>query len=321
MTATAFGQDSTALQVIAGHDLTGKETIVTGGASGLGYETALALATAGARVVLAGRDDAKGEQAVKALRARTGNEKVVHRHLDLASLESVTTWARKHSATGKPLHILVLNAGVMALPLIRTVDGFESHFAVNHLGHFAFTIGLLPSLRAAGAARVVSVSSRAHRRSDVIFEDPNYAHRPYDAWEAYGQSKTANALFAVGLTTRYIGHGITCNAVSPGGIKTGLQRHMSPQEITSRGWGAPVPSGWKTPEQGAATSVWGALAPELDGVGGKYLEDCAVAAPWTQDDNDSLPSGHYLPRAVDPDRADRLWTLSERLITDSGHPL
>lgn len=314
-----FGRDSTALEVIAGHDLTGKETIVTGGASGLGFETARALAAAGARVVLAGRDEVKGELAVKALRAETGNEKVVHRRLDLASLESVTTWARRHSATGRPLHILVLNAGVMASPLTRTVDGYESQFAINHLGHFAFTVALLPSLHLAGTARVVSVSSRAHRRGDIDFADPNYEHRPYDPWQAYGQSKTAGALFAVGLTARYARHGITSNAVSPGGIKTGLQRHLSPRELAAMGWDVSAPEGWKTPQQGAATSVWAAVVPELDGIGGKYLEDCAIATPWTH--NDAPPPGHYLPYAMDPDHADRLWTLSERLITDSGHLL
>jgi len=163
---------------------------------------------------------------------------------------------------------------------------------------------------------VVSLSSRAHRRSDINFNDPNYHSRPYDPWEAYGQSKTACALFAVGLTAHYGPDGITCNAVMPGGIMTGLQRHMRREEIIARGWGVPVPHGWKTPEQGAATSVWAAVAPELDGVGGKYLDDCAIASPWARDDDP--PNGHYLPRAMDPVRAERLWTLSERLISGAG---
>jgi NAD(P)-dependent dehydrogenase (short-subunit alcohol dehydrogenase family) len=166
-TAMAFGKSSTAMEVISGHDLTGKETIVTGGASGLGVETARALASAGARVVLAGRDPVKGEAAAVRLREETGNDLIVFRPLDLGSLESVTTWARKHVATGKPLHILINNAGIMATPLSRTDDGFESQFGTNHLGHFAFTTGLLPSLRAAGTARVVSLSSRAHRLEDA----------------------------------------------------------------------------------------------------------------------------------------------------------
>jgi NAD(P)-dependent dehydrogenase (short-subunit alcohol dehydrogenase family) len=316
MSAPVFGHDTTALEVIADHDLTGKEAVVTGGASGLGYETARALATAGARVVVAGRDRAKGEAATQTLRADSGNQRVVYRHLDLASLRSVSTWARRHSATGKPLDILVLNAGVMAPPLTRTVDGFETQFAINYLGHLVFTLGLLPSLRAAGTARVVSLSSRGHRRGDVDFDDPNYRHRPYDAWEAYGQSKTACALFAVGLTARYSNEGITSNTVAPGAIKTGLQRHMSQEEIVTRGWDVAVPRGWKTLEQGAATTIWAAVAPELDGVGGKYLDDCAIAQPWTHDD--SPPDGHYFPYALDSDHADRLWSLSERLIEAAG---
>ncbi|WP_405160907.1 SDR family NAD(P)-dependent oxidoreductase [Nocardia sp. NBC_01499] len=309
----------TALEVVACHDLTGKEAIVTGGAAGLGFETARALAAAGARVVLASRDRVAGKAAVAALRAATSNDRIVFRPLDLASMESVTTWADKHAATGKPLHILVLNAGIMAIPLRRTVDGFESHLAVNYLGHFAFTMGLLPSLRAAGSARVVSLTSRAHRRGDIDFADPNYLHRHYDPWQAYGQSKTACALLAVGLHARYGAEGITANAVMPGGIVTGLQRHLDPEQLAASGWPAlrrrgAIPPGWRTPEQGAATSVFAAVAPEL--IGGNYLEDCAVATPWTEDGNP--PPGHYLPYAVDPDRADRLWSLSERLLAGAG---
>ncbi|MEU7140365.1 SDR family NAD(P)-dependent oxidoreductase [Nocardia sp. NPDC046473] len=304
----------TALEVIADHDLTGREAIVTGGAAGLGFETARALAAAGARVVLAGRDQQVGAAAVAALRASTGNDRIVFRPLDLASLESVTTWAHKHAATGKPLHILILNAGIMATPLRRTADGVESQFAVNYLGHFALTMGLLPSLRAAGSARVVSLTSRAHRRGDIDFDDPNYLRRHYDPWQAYGQSKTACALLAVGLHARYAVEGLTANAVMPGGIVTGLQRHLDPEQLAAAGWPAlrrrgDIPPGWRTPEQGAATSVWAAVAPGL--VGGEYLEDCAVATAWNADGNP--PPGYYLPYAVDPGRADRLWALAEQL--------
>lgn len=282
---------------------------MTGGYGGIGYEMARALASAGARVVIAGRDPARGEAAAQHLTAATRGGPVVYRHLDLASLASVTGWAARHSATGKPCHILVANAGVMATPLTRTEDGSELQFGVNHLGHFAFVTGLLPSLRAAGGARVIVVTSTAHRRSSVDFEDPNYLARPYDPWQAYGQSKTANALFAAGLQQRYGTDGITANAVSPGAIATGLQRHLSRVERAGRGWPGP---GWKTPEQGAATAVWAAVAPELAGVGGAYLEDCAVARPWYGDG--PLPRGHYLPYALDPDDADTLWNLSQRLI-------
>lgn len=299
--------------MIAGHDLTGKETIVTGGYGAVGYETAKAFASAGARVVLAGRDPDKGESAVQRLRAATGNDKIVFRQLDLSSLESVTTWARKHADTGKPLHILVNNAAVMATPLSRTVDGFETQFGVNHLAHFAFTLGLLPCLRTAGDARVVCLTSSAHRRSDIDYSDPNYERRPYDRWEAYGQSKTANALFAVGFTQRYAADGVTANAVMPGAISSGLQRHLSVADIQARGWDDR--SGWKTPSQGAATSVWAAVAPELVGVSGRYLEDCAIATPWTSDD--PLPRGHYRPYALDAGNAERLWRLSEELLQKS----
>lgn len=303
-----------ALDVIAGHDLTGKETIVTGGYGAVGYETAKALASAGARVVIAGRDPDKGEAAAARLRAETGNDRIVFRHLDLSSLESVTTWARKHVATGKPLHVLVNNAAVMATPLTRTVDGFETQFGVNHLAHFAFTLGLLPCLRAAGGARVVCLTSSAHRRSDVDYDDPNYELRPYDRWRAYGQSKTANALFAVGFTARHAADGITANAVMPGAISGGLQRHLSDADLRARGWDDR--SGWKTPSQGAATSVWAAVAPELDGASGLYLEDCAIATRWTGDG--PLPRGHYLPYARDPGNAERLWRLSERVLASAG---
>lgn len=311
----------TASDVIAGDDLTGKETIVTGGYSGLGYETAKALASAGARVVIAGRDPSKGDRAVSELQAATGNEKIVFRPLDLNSMESVTTWARKHAATGKPLHILVNNAGVMTPPLRRTVEGFESQLGINHLAHFAFTIGLLPCLREAGDARVICLTSSAHRRSDIDYHDPNYHDRPYDASEAYGQSKTANALFAVGFTARYGGDRLTANAVMPGAIHTPLQRHLSDEDLRARGWlddeGKAVLDDWKTPPQGAATTIWASVAPELRGVGGKYLEDCAIAQPWAE--TGRPPRGHYLQYATDPDNAHRLWELSERLLQIRGN--
>lgn len=308
--------NATAAEIIDGHDLTGKETIVTGGYSGIGYETAKALAAAGARVVIAGRDDAKGAAAVARLQAETNNDKIVFRPLDLRSLESITTWAHNHAATGKPLHVLVNNAGVMAGPLRRTADGFESQLGINHLGHFAFTTGLLSCLREAGDARVISLTSSAHRRSDIHYDDPNYHQRAYAPWQAYGQSKTANALFTVGFTARYGSAGLTANAVMPGAIPTRLQRHLSTQDLRQRGWvdhdGNRVLDGWKSPEQGAATTTWAAVAPELAGISGRYLEDCALATPWTS--NGEPPRRHYLPYALDPDNAEHLWVLSERLV-------
>ncbi|WP_243773716.1 SDR family NAD(P)-dependent oxidoreductase [Actinomadura barringtoniae] len=314
----AFDKNSTAAEVVAGHDLTGKEVIVTGGASGLGAETARVLALAGARVVVAGRDAGRGEAAVRRLREETGNRAVEFSELDLGSLASVRAFTERYAATGRSLHLLINNAGVMASPLTYTEDGFESQFGTNHLGHFALTAGLRPALAAAGGgARVVALSSRAHRRGDIDLDDPNYRHRPYDPWESYGQSKSANALFAVELTERWATDGITANALNPGAIMTDLQRHIATGELQDMGWADAdgnriTPQGWKTVEQGAATTIWAAVAPELEGVGGHYLDDCAIATPWTADDQP--PFGHYLARILDPERAERLWTLSEKLI-------
>lgn len=310
--AATFGARSTALEVIAGHDLRGQEAIVTGGASGIGVETVPALASAGARVVLAARDGARADVVAAELRQATGGI-VEASHLDLASLASVRAFVERFLAQGRPLHLLINNAGIMATPLSYTEDGFESQFGTNHIGHFALTTGLMPALQAAGAARVVSLSSIGHRRSGMHFEDLNFRARPYEPFLAYGQSKTANALFAVGLSGRHAADGVFANAVMPGGIFTGLQKHMTREEQMALGWfdesGTPNPR-FKTTEQGAATSVWAAVAPELDGVGGLYLEDCAVAAPWSEE----RPMSGYMPYALDPDDARRLWAVSEALI-------
>jgi NAD(P)-dependent dehydrogenase (short-subunit alcohol dehydrogenase family) len=291
----------TASEVASGHDLSGMNVIVTGGTSGLGAETARVLAAAGARVVVAARSRGTGEL------PPSGE----FEELDLASLTSVNAFVRRWN---RPLHLLINNAGVMRTPFGRTADGFELQFGTNHLGHFALTNGLLPALRDAEGARVVVVSSRGHRRSDVDFDDPNYLSRPYDPWEAYGRSKTANCLFAVGLTQR----GMPANAVAPGSIHTNLMRHMPHQELVDRGWldssgnriNGPGPE-WKTVEQGAATTVWAAVAPELQGVGGRYLDNCAIGQPWTG--QGEVPFGFYAPYALDPDHAERLWVLSEKL--------
>jgi NAD(P)-dependent dehydrogenase (short-subunit alcohol dehydrogenase family) len=208
---------------------------------------------------------------------------------------------------------LINNAGIMATPLFYTEDGFESQFGTNHLGHFALTVGLMPALRAAGTARVVALSSIGHRRSGIHFEDLNFRERAYEPFSGYGQSKTANALFAVGLTERHAADGITANAVMPGGIMTGLQKHMSRDEKLALGWideaGTPNPR-FKSAEQGAATSIWAAVAPELAGQGGRYLEDCAIAEPWTE----ARPMSGYMPYALNADDARRLWAVSEELI-------
>jgi NAD(P)-dependent dehydrogenase (short-subunit alcohol dehydrogenase family) len=300
---TPFGAQSTAAEVIAGIDLIGKRAIVTGGASGIGVETARALASAGAEVTLAVRNVEAGVRTVKDIVASTGNKEVLVAPLDLADPASVAAFAVRWDG---PLHMLVNNAGVMAAPLTRTAQGWELQFATNHLGHFALATGLHEALAAAGNARVVSVSSSGHRRSPVVFSDINFLQRPYDPWLAYGQSKTANVLFAVEATRRWAADGIAVNALMPGGIRTGLQRYVSQDELDRMVAQAGGLTGarWKTPEQGAATSVLLAASPLLDGISGRYFEDCNEAGP-------PIDARHGVAAyALDPDAAARLWQVS-----------
>jgi len=308
-----FNARSTALEVARGHDLSGKTALVTGASSGIGIETARALLSAGAEVVLAVRDLEKGERVLEDLRASTGNARVGLLQLDLGSLESVRTAAAEFLSGHDQLHILVNNAGIMATPHRLTPDGFESQFGTNHLGHFLFTNLLLKALKNAAGARVVALSSTAHLRSDIHWDDVDYRSRPYDKWEAYGQSKTANALFALGLNQRFSSVGIFANAVHPGGIMTGLQKELPEEEMRAMGWlnpdGTPL-EGFKSVAQGASTSVWAAVGPQLEGVGGLYLEDCAQAAPF----DPALPYRGVKAYALDPESAVWLWTLSEERV-------
>jgi NAD(P)-dependent dehydrogenase (short-subunit alcohol dehydrogenase family) len=311
-----FGHGSTAMEVIAGIDLGDKNAIVTGGASGIGIETARALFAAGASVTLAVRDVAKGKAVADDIRSSSARGTVRVEALDLADLASVRRFADRFLATGSPLHILVNNAGIMACPLERTPEGFELQFATNHLGHFLLTNRLAPALEAGAPCRVVELSSIGHRRSPVEFDDIHFERRPYDKWLAYGQSKTANALFAVELHRRAGARGITANAVHPGGIMTGLQQHMTREEMDAFGWldadGKPR-AGFKTPAQGASTAVWAATARELEGKGGRYLEDCNEAEPAKPD----VPSGVH-PHALNPEAAMRLWTVSQEMLGESA---
>jgi NAD(P)-dependent dehydrogenase (short-subunit alcohol dehydrogenase family) len=292
-----FGFDTTALEVVDGVDLSGKRAIVTGGASGIGIETVRALAKAGADVTIAARDVAAGERVA----TETGATGVSY--LDLANLESVEAFAREWDG---PLHILVNNAGVMAIQeLTLNGDGLELQFATNHVGHFALAHGLHAALAAEGA-RIVSVSSAGHLRSPVVFDDINFAFREYEPFLGYGQSKTANVLFAVGATERWARDGIFVNALMPGGIATQLQRHMDPgylDRVRQSGFAL------KSPEQGAATSVWVATSPELEGIGGRYFEDVAEAP--VLDRREEWGVSRY---ALDPDNAERLWALSETAV-------
>jgi NAD(P)-dependent dehydrogenase (short-subunit alcohol dehydrogenase family) len=306
---TPFGFAATAAEVAAGIDLTGRRAMVTGASSGLGVETARALAGTGAEVTLAVRDVEAGERAAKDITATTGNTAVRVARLDLTDPGSVTAFT---AAWDGPLHVLVANAGVMACPEQHTPPGWEWQFATNHLGHFALATGLHAALAADGAARVVLVSSSGHQLSPVVFDDVHFAFRPYDPWLAYGQSKTANVLFAVEATRRWAGDGITANALMPGAIHTNLQRHTG-----GRGSGAVPPELIKTPEQGAATSVLLATSPLLAGVGGRYFADSNETA--TIDRRGAAPPLHGVARyALDPDNAGRLWTFSERLLETAG---
>jgi NAD(P)-dependent dehydrogenase (short-subunit alcohol dehydrogenase family) len=300
---TPFNAESTAAEVIEGIDLSGQRVIVTGGASGIGVETARALASAGAEVTLAVRNLDAGAATAADITKSTGNPAVLVAALDLADPASVAEFV---AGWDGPLHVLVNNAGIMASPEMRTPQGWEMQFATNHLGHFGLTTGLHDALAAAGGARVVSVSSTGHLRSPVVFEDIHFLERPYDPWEAYGQSKTANVLFAVEVTHRWAEDGILANALMPGGIMTNLQRYVSEEVIA--GWRAAAAAGapMKNAEQGAATSVLLAASPLVQGIGGRYFEDCNQAVPHDPDG----PRNGVAAYALDPEAAQRLWQVS-----------
>jgi NAD(P)-dependent dehydrogenase (short-subunit alcohol dehydrogenase family) len=300
---TPFTAESTAAEVVDGIDLTGRRVIVTGGASGIGIETARALARAGAEVTLAVRNVEAGQRTAEDIVATTGNKQVLVAPLDLADQESVASFV---AAWDGPLHILVNNAGVMASPLMRTPEGWEMQFATNHLGHFALATGLQGALARARGARVVSVSSSAHLRSPVVFEDIHFREREYEPWAAYGQSKTANVLFAVEATKRWADDGITVNSLMPGGIRTNLQRYVTDEDLARmRAQSGSTVVAWKTPEQGAATSVLVATSPLLEGVGGRYFEDCNEAGR-----NEPGTRRGVAAYALDPEAAARLWQVS-----------
>jgi NAD(P)-dependent dehydrogenase (short-subunit alcohol dehydrogenase family) len=308
---SGFGPASTASDVMQGKDLTGRVAIVTGAYSGLGLVTAKALAAAGATVIVPVRDAAKAAQ-------RLADAPELERGtLELIDPASIDSFAEGFLASGKPLHLLINNAGVMASPLARDAAGNESQLAINHLGHFRLTARLWPALRRAGGARVVQLSSLAHARAGVDFDDPNFLHRPYDPWVAYGQSKTANALFALSLDQRGQAFGVNAYSVHPGAIVTDLGRHTPSEDLKTFGMidseGHPIidpDHGRKNPEQGAATTLWAATEPRLADRGGVYCEDCDVARAVPGD----TPSGPGVrPWACDPAAAERLWAMSEEL--------
>ncbi|WP_232493141.1 oxidoreductase [Novosphingobium kaempferiae] len=304
--SSAFGPASTAADVMRGVDLTGATAIVTGGYSGIGLITTVALADAGASVVVPARDMAKARAA---LAGRLGVEIA---EMDLVDPQSIERFAARFLESGRDLSILVNSAGVMATALFRDADGHEGQFAVNHLGHFRLTCALWPAMH--DGARVVAVSSRGHQIAPVDFDDIDFRHRDYDKWQAYGQSKTANALFARALDRRGKGQGIRGFSLHPGQIITDLSRHLSAEELGAfdafDAQGRPKidpAAGMKTVEQGAATSLWCATSPALDGLGGVYCEDCDIAAINRQE----VGRKGVAPWAADDEAAERLWAVSE----------
>ena len=309
-----FNARSTAAEVLAGVDLSGKTALVTGASSGLGVDTARALAAAGAALILPVRDAAKGEVVAAEIRASHPAADVRVGAMDLGDYDSIRRFAGGLAAEGRPIHLLINNAGIMACPLRRTPQGHESQLATNHFGHFLLTSLLAPLLRKAAPARVVQLTSIGHRISPVHLDDLHFERRPYEKWAAYGQSKTANALFAVELDRRLRPDGVAAFAVHPGGIMTGLQKELSREEMEAMGWfdkdGNPHPL-FKTAAQGASTSVWAATSPWLDGKGGLYLEDCNISVLA----DEATPSYFGVrAHAIDPDAAARLWAISEEAL-------
>ncbi|GHD88283.1 SDR family NAD(P)-dependent oxidoreductase [Streptomyces naganishii] len=304
---SGFGATSTADDVLEGIDLTGKLALVTGGYSGLGLETTRALSRAGAQVVVPARRPGTAREAL------AGVERVEVDTLDLGDLRSVRAFAERFLASGRTIDLLIGSAGIMACPETRVGPGWEAQFATNHLGHFALVNRLWPAIEP-GGARVVSVSSRGHHFSGIRWDDVHW-RRGYDKWAAYGQAKTANVLFAVHLDRLARDRGVRAFALHPGGILTPLQRHLAKEEMVERGWideqgNLLNPEGFKSPEQGAATQVWAATSPQLEGMGGVYLADCDIAEPASEADGDRRGVRSW---ATDPEQAARLWALSADL--------
>jgi len=314
---SGLGATTSTHDVLRGIDLSGKRAVVTGGYAGLGLETVRGLVGAGARVVVPARNPDKARAALEGLPG------VEQAGMDLLDPASIARFADELVARGDAIDLLILNAGIMATPLRRDARGHESQFAANHLGHFELTLRLWPALIRAGAARVVALSSLGHRFAPVDVEDPDFERRPYDKWQAYGQSKSANALFAVGLDRRGAAHGVRAFAVHPGSILTDLTRDLTAEDYAAFGLspdsahgvapaGMSVEEGgrYKNLSQGAATTLWCATSPQLDGLGGLYCENCDVARVVGEGET---VDGGVRPWAIDPGQAERLWSLSERL--------
>jgi NAD(P)-dependent dehydrogenase (short-subunit alcohol dehydrogenase family) len=308
---TGFGPFTTAKEVANGLDLSGMTAVVTGGASNLGRETVRILSSKGARVVVPARDPGS------ALQALAGLSNVEILPMDLLDPASIAGFAARFKDSTQSLDLLVLSAGVMASSLFRDAEGHEGQFATNHLGHFRLTAALWPALLRAGGARVVILSSRAHQLGGLDLSDLDFRRRAYDKWLAYGQAKTANALFAVALDARGAEHSVRAFSVHPGSILGPLARHLTREEIEQFGavdadGSAIVDPGrdLKSPQQGAATTIWCATSPGLNGIGGVYCEDCDIAAVAP---DGQLGGPGVRPFAIDPAMAEALWTESVRL--------
>ncbi|MEM7139765.1 MAG: SDR family NAD(P)-dependent oxidoreductase [Actinomycetota bacterium] len=301
--------ETTTDEVIAGVDLAGKIAVVTGATTGLGQETARALAAAGAHVVVCGRTTEKCEASMSAIRDVVPGASLDSQEFDLADLATVRTGADALLARHERIDLLINNAGVMFTPEGKTADGFETQFGTNHLGHFVLTNRLMPALKAAAPSRIVNLSSAGHFTSDVLWDDPHFESTDYDTFVSYGQSKTSNILFSVELDRRHGADGVRANAVHPGMIMTDLARHMGPgdfeelQDRASKRENGPGLPEFKTLEQGAATSVWVAVSDEMEGVGAQYCEDASVSTPAAY--------------AIDADAAERLWTMSEGFVGET----
>ena len=313
---SGFHAKSTAAEVVSGIDLSGKNVIVTGGYSGIGLETVRALAGAGARVTVPAR---RVDVATEALASVAGEIEIAS--MDLGDVASVRRFADHYLESRRPLDILINNAGIMATPFARVGKGWESQFGTNHLGHMALAMKLAPALQEAENARIVALSSIGHVRSDVIWDDPHFNTHPYDKWEAYGQAKSANALFALGVDLLGRDIGVRAFSVHPGGIFTPLQRHLSDEEMAALGWKNPdgtipeaVKAMFKTPEQGASTTVWAATSPKLAGKGGVYCENCDIAQLAGPD---SQRWEHAREWIADDARAEKLWAMSEAMLADA----
>jgi NAD(P)-dependent dehydrogenase (short-subunit alcohol dehydrogenase family) len=323
---TELGPDSTTDDVLTGIDLHGRRALVTGASTGLGEETARALASVGAAVTMAVRDAARGEAAAARIRESVPDADLEVREVELGSLASIRAFTAGFLADHDRLDLLIDNAGIMACPQGETADGFELQFGTNHLGHFLLTTLLVPALVAGAPSRVVVVSSNGHHMGDVDLDDPGFATTEYNPWVAYGRSKTANVLFAVELDRRYADQGVRAFAVHPGMIRTELGRHLTDESRAqmmaaiagagatgaagATGGGPSGPPPMKSIPAGAATQVFAATSPTLEGTGGVYLQDCRVADIAT-----GTTMGGVRDYAVDPDRAAALWARSEELTT------